>query len=234
VNYQYIGNELEIFKEATNWKKYLASKITHYIGGTVLEVGAGIGSTTPFLYNNTVSSWTCLEPDSTLYQRLANKINMKEIQGTFVARNETISSLHVNETFDTVIYIDVLEHIEKDQHEFEEASKHLNKQGHLIILSPAFPFLFSPFDKAIGHYRRYNKNDLRKFSSHYMELDQVKYLDTIGFLASLMNKIFLRQSYPTQKQINFWDKKLVPISKISDRFFFYSFGKSILGIWRKK
>ncbi len=234
MNYQYIGNELEIFKEATNWKEYVASTASPYIYGKVLEVGAGIGSTTSFLNNSKVTNWTCLEPDAHLFQKLVDRIKETETPVNCSAKNDTIFSIGTDKKFDTIIYVDVLEHIEKDQEEFIEASKHLESQGHLIVLSPAFSFLFSPFDRAIGHYRRYNKAAYKKLSSPEMELQQIKYLDSFGFFASLMNKLLLKQSYPSQKQVNFWDRLLIPISKISDRFFFYSFGKSILGVWRKK
>lgn len=233
MNYRYIGNELETFKDAANWKRYLALATAPYIQGKVLEVGAGIGNTTSFLHNNKVTNWTCLEPDADLFQKLAARISKSETSINCAAKNKTIFSIEPDERFDTIIYIDVLEHIEKDQEEFTEASKHLNPQGHLLVLSPAFPFLYSAFDKAIGHYRRYDKTGLRRLSFPGMKLVQTKYLDSFGLFASLMNKILLKQSYPSQKQVNFWDQFLVPISKISDRFFFYSFGKSILGVWRK-
>jgi len=58
-------------------------------------------------------------------------------------------------------------------------------------------------------------------------------MDSMGFFASLVNKLLLKQSYPTHKQVQWWDKRLIPVSKITDRIFFYSFGKSILAVWKK-
>ena len=65
--------------------------------------------------------------------------------------------------YDTIIYLDVLEHIEHDQKEFLNAFSNLNDGGHLIVSVPAYNFLYSKFDKDFGHYKRYNKADFKKF-----------------------------------------------------------------------
>ena len=62
--------------------------------------------------------------------------------------------------FDAVLYIDVLEHIEDDRGELERATRLLREGGYLIVLSPAHQWLFSPFDEAIGHFRRYDRRSL--------------------------------------------------------------------------
>ena len=72
----------------------------------------------------------------------------------------TLSDLGPDQQFDGIFYMDVLEHIEADGAELARAAGHLKPNGVLAILSPALPWLFTPFDKAIGHYRRYTKNSL--------------------------------------------------------------------------
>src|SRR5690349_21730319 len=62
-DYHYPGEELQLFAEAGNWKRYLSRHISPFIKGNVLEVGAGLGETTPYLINDQVNAWTCLEPD---------------------------------------------------------------------------------------------------------------------------------------------------------------------------
>ncbi|HWJ27420.1 MAG TPA: class I SAM-dependent methyltransferase [Flavisolibacter sp.] len=229
--YHYPGGELSLFKDATNWKMYLKKHIQPYLRGEVLEVGAGIGATTRLLNDGVYTSWTMLEPDESMYQNLTGQESQFP-ENTFILKGtlEVLSS----QKFDTIIYIDVLEHIEKDKEELAEAAKLLKECGHLIVLSPAYQFLYSPFDKAIGHYKRYHKTDLKVITPITLKLVQMKYLDSFGFFASVMNKIFLHQTYPTKKQIDFWNKTLIQLSKIADPLFFHSFGKSILAIWEKK
>jgi len=232
--YIYPGGELALFAKAINWKKYFSSQIKPYIKQNVLEVGAGIGSTTTLLNDGTVSKWLLLEPDEIMARKLREKIDRHEFPPNCEVVIGTLEQLSQDNKFDTIIYIDVLEHIDDDRKEIKNASEHLNENGHLIILSPAFSFLFSPFDKAIGHYRRYTMRDLKKIVPTALEVVKFKYLDTIGFFASFANRLFLRQSYPTAKQIAIWDKMLIPVSKITDKIFLHSFGKTVLAIWRKR
>jgi 2-polyprenyl-3-methyl-5-hydroxy-6-metoxy-1,4-benzoquinol methylase len=75
--------------------------------------------------------------------------------------NGTIAALESTGPFDTIIYLDVLEHIADDRAELACAARLLSPQGCVIVLSPAHQFLFSPFDQAVGHYRRYSRATLR-------------------------------------------------------------------------
>ncbi len=127
----------------------------------------------------------------------------------------------------------MLEHIKTDAAEITKAADLLNPGGHIIILAPAFQSLYSPFDKAIGHYRRYNRKMLKAIRPANMRCISSRYYDSIGYFASLMNKIFLKQKYPSQKQIMFWDKWMIPVSRVTDKMVFHSFGKSIITIWQR-
>lgn len=229
----YIGNELELFKEAHNWKKYYSSKIIPFIKGDVLEVGAGIGETTKVLFNNNVDSWTCLEPDPVLVSEIKSKIDTGYISKNTFLVTGIITDLEKDKLFDTIVYIDVLEHIENDSEEFKKAINKLKPNGHLIILVPAYYFLFNEFDKAIGHYRRYNKKMLKKLEINEIKRKKLFYLDSLGLIASLANKCFLKQENPTLKQVKMWDNLIIPFSKIFDILAFYSAGKSLIGVWKK-
>ena len=227
----YPGEELVLFQHATNWKKYFSQQINSYIKGNVLEVGAGIGATTLLLNDGSANQWLMLEPDKKMSALLKKKIETKEFPAN--CRLQTGTTGQLGSTFDTIIYIDVLEHIEADGEEMKKASALLNTGGHIVVLSPAFQFLYSPFDKAIGHRRRYNKKMLRNITPGSLQPVSNRYYDTVGYFAALMNKLFLRQKVPTHKQVMFWETWMLPLSKISDKLFFHSFGKSIIGVWKK-
>lgn len=227
----YSGQELDLFSNAVNWKKYFSSKFKKYIKGDILEVGAGIGSNTKYFINENVKSITCIEPDINLFNIL-NKNNSKKNEFEKELINGTI--YETDKKFDTIIYIDVLEHIKNSKNEIIQIKQKLNKNGILIILVPAYNFLYSNFDKDIGHFRRYNKYLLRYEINNELDEKKIFYLDSLGFWASLINKFFLKKSIPTLSNINFWDKKLVPISRITDKILCFSFGKSLIGIYQKK
>lgn len=229
----YVGQELDLFAHARNWKAYWSGFVRPFIQGDVLEAGAGLGVNTALLQTPRVRSWTCLEPDESLADRCRSACQSgltapcKIIVGT-------TQSLDPVDAFDTVLYIDVLEHIERDSEEVDRAARLLRTNGHLIVLSPAHQWLFSPFDKAIGHFRRYNRNSLKTFAPPSLELKKMVHLDSAGMLLSMGNRLLLRQSTPALKQIRFWDQWILPISRVLDPAVFHRAGRSILGIWQKR
>jgi SAM-dependent methyltransferase len=228
--FQYVGNELELFARARNWKAYLASQIRPYLGHDVLEVGAGLGATSQMLCTPSQHSWTALEPDP----RLASKAraSTSQMPVPYEVRTGTSSSLSPQESFDSVLYIDVLEHIADDATEVRTSTRHLRPGGYLVVLSPAHQWLFSPFDAAIGHCRRYSGSTLRSAVTAPLRLVRRRYLDCVGVMASLVNKALLRQAAPTIRQIEIWDRVMVPISRRLDSALAFRVGKSILGVWQ--
>jgi 2-polyprenyl-3-methyl-5-hydroxy-6-metoxy-1,4-benzoquinol methylase len=230
--FTYPGKELELFSKAANWKKYMTGLIAPHLQGRILEVGAGLGATTSWLNTAEDFEWILLEPDHEMAGLLKKKIQHGFPKNNCTVINGTIDNV-TDLVFDTILYIDVLEHIKEDSIEIRKAIKLLNGGGKLIILSPAFQSLYSPFDEAIGHFRRYSKSSLQDVIAGNIKQESLQYLDAMGFFSSLINRMFLRQKYPAQNQIRFWDKFLVPISIVLDKILRYSFGKSILGVWKK-
>ena len=233
--YSYPGDELALFAQALNWKKYFSGTILPFIIGDVLEVGAGIGATTPFLQNKEVRSWTMLEPDRRLCLQLEKRLDQQQLPSYCKPICGNLDSLDQQQLFDTILYIDVLEHLEDDKGELRKAVERLKPRGRLIVLAPAHQSLFSKFDRSIGHLRRYEKGSLRKIvDNSILTEEHLFYLDSMGCVSSLANKWMLKQSMPTLKQVHFWDTKLIPISRVTDKLFGLTIGKTIIGIWRKK
>jgi SAM-dependent methyltransferase len=229
----YIGEELDLFAEAINWKLYFSSIIQPYLGKRVLEVGAGLGATTQVLCRGTEFEWICLEPDPKLRAVIDQKIESGQLPKNCKTREGLVATLDVTEQFDTIIYIDVLEHIQNDHSEILSASKLLKRKGKLVILSPAYGFLYSPFDSKIGHYRRYTRQMFKELTPPNCNVLQLLYLDSIGMLTSLSNRLFLQHALPTAKQIHFWDNNLVPVSRLVDPVIRFSMGRSVLCVWEK-
>lgn len=229
----YGGNELELFAKALNWKAYYKGLIAPFIGRHILEVGAGLGATTKILCDGSQNEWLCLEPDKNLVDEIEKKIQNNDLPKCCRTQVGTVSKLAKSHTFDTILYIDVLEHIAEDKRELEEASLHMEKGSFLIVLSPAYPFLYSPFDRSIGHYRRYTRSSLAVLKPENCRMVKMIHLDAPGVLTSLTNRYLLRQDYPTEKQILFWDRHLIPVSKVIDRLLAYRIGRSIIAIWER-
>ena len=232
-NLSYQGSELELFEKAENWKAYYQNLIKDYLGQEVLEVGAGIGATTRMLCSQKQTRWLCLEPDPVMGDRLKSLIANHELPSNSQVKVGLVADLQPEEIFDTIIYIDVLEHIENDQEELKTSCAHLKPGGFLVVLSPAHQSLYTPFDKAIGHHRRYNKHTLSAVIPEGLERIELKYLDSVGAVASLGNRFVLKSDLPSARQLAVWDKLMIPLSRVVDPLLGYRAGKSIIGVWRK-
>jgi SAM-dependent methyltransferase len=226
-SFPYQGQELDVFAHARHWKNYWASRINRWVRGNVLEIGAGTGANTVQLQNENVRSWLCIEPDPQLVTKLAQAV--AQLPSCSVTRG-TITSVS-DRRFDSILYVDVLEHIETDRSELAAAATLLRPGGHVVVLAPAHQFLFSEFDAAIGHYRRYNRTSLCFCSPPNCRLEAMFYLDSAGVVSSLANRFILRQSLPTLRQIKTWDNYIVPVSRFLDPLLGYAVGKTIVGVW---
>lgn len=233
-DFKYAGAELELFAAAHNWKSYWSGRLQPFIGGDVLEVGAGMGANTPYLDRGGNRRWVCLEPDQSLAAQLTTSLGQAKTPTSYEVVCASLQGLDAGPQFDTIIYIDVLEHIENDREELNAAAMLLRTGGRLIVLAPAHQWLFTPFDAAIGHWRRYDRRTLRRISPIGLRLEQLWYLDSAGLVLSFANRQFLRQSMPTKAQLRFWDQCVVPVSRVLDRCLFGYVGKSIVGIWRRE
>lgn len=232
-DYAYVGGELDLFAAAINWKAYFRSHLEPYLGTEVLEVGAGLGGTTRLLCHGRPRRWVCLEPDRALADRLRQSVGDGKLPATCEVVVGTLEQLQGEGRFDTLLYIDVLEHIEDDRGELARAATLLRTGGHVLALSPAHPWLYTPFDQAIGHCRRYTKKTLAALTPQTLKLVRLLYLDSVGLLASLGNRLLLQRAMPSPKQIAVWDKIFVRLSRITDPLLAHSVGKSVVGVWRK-
>jgi SAM-dependent methyltransferase len=229
----YIGSELELFARAIRWKSYFRQQLKPYLGACVLEVGAGIGGTTRILCDGKQQSWVCLEPDPGLAGQIRSLIGDNGLPSCCQVVVGTLTSIDEGSIFDTILYIDVLEHIKDDKDELQTAARHVKDGGVIVVLSPAHQFLYSQFDRQIGHFRRYSRRTLLEIPLPGFRCVALKYLDSFGLLASLGNRLLLRQNMPTLKQVKWWDNHLVPISRIVDPLLRYKLGKSVLAVWQK-
>ena len=144
--------ELNTFDKAYNFRNYQFETILKYIRGNVAEIGPGTGQNITY-YSKQINKLHLYEPSKDLYLTLKKKIKNSKIK---ILNKEFKATKN---KFDTILYLDVLEHIKNDKKEIDMALKSLKKNGNLIIHVPAFQFLYSDFDKYVGHYRRYNKKN---------------------------------------------------------------------------
>ena len=231
----YEGWELSVFDISQNYRSYQFQLIKDFIKGKTAEVGPGNGININF-YLNKVESLDLYEPTKKLFDNLKEKFLIDQNhnkQKKINIFNRTF--LGASEKYDTIIYLDVLEHIKDDKKEFINAFDNLKEGGYLIINVPAFNILYSEFDKDVQHHKRYNKKDFKELlnfvDSSYSKL---KYYDSLGFFLSFFSKFLLNKNYKNnfEKKISIWNK-LIPISKFLDKLIFHFLGKSLMVVVKK-
>ena len=198
-----------------------------YIKNDLLEVGAGIGSFTKN-YKNNLKNITLTELDKQNIKRLK-----KRFKGSKIKIKAKLTS-KLNGKFNSILYMNVLEHIKNDKKEINISLNKLNKKGYLIILVPAHNELYTKFDKEIGHFRRYKVNFFKKLKFKNARIVKLQYLDCLGYFLYYLNKIFYKNEiYPSKAKIFIWDKFFTPLTFFFDRFLNYRFGKNVLCIIEK-
>lgn len=227
---KYLNEVLEFFDISDNYRSYQIELFGSYVGKEILEVGAGRGKIIEILAQNSEKQFTLLELDKNFFDILNKKFNSKNIK----VLEERTQNIKENK-FDTIFYLDVIEHIEDDRFELDTAYNLLKKNGHLIIIVPAFQILFSKFDQKVGHFRRYRKEFFKRYSEEKnLKIKKLVYFDFLGFFIILFSKLLnLTNSKKTTLGIKIWNF-LIPLSRLIDKITFHSIGKSIVCIYEKK
>ncbi len=225
---KYPVDATERFDNANFHIKYCLTLIKKYIQGDILEVGAGCGSFTRNYYNQKINNITLTEKDERNIETLKSRFNNY--------KNIEVLNLPVDKIekkFDSILYFHVLEHIENDLLEIEKAKSKLNSGGYLVFIVPASKRIYGNLDKAVGHFRRYEK-DFFKNDLMNLKLLNLKHLDSIGYVLYYLNKIFFtKETFPSNLKIFLWDKIFTPVTIIIDFLLNYSFGKCIVAIYKK-
>ena len=227
---EYSGWELEFFDTAKNYRKYQYNLLKNFIKKTILEVGPGNAILMErYIYKNDLDI-VLAEINNDLFEKINNKFNTKDNIKVYNVKIDKI-----DKKFQTIMYLDVLEHIENYEDEILKAYSKLENNGYLILMVPAYQHLYSKYDQEIGHYRRFNKKFFKEFSKkNKIKYKKLIYFDSIGYLFLLANKILKLEN---KKNVSFGTKvwnSLIPISKILDKLLIHSFGKSILCVYIKQ
>ena len=225
----YIGWELSLFDQADIYRNYQFSFLKNNIRGNVCEVGPGHGVICD-RYIQLSKKISLFEQSKKLFKFLKKKYKKNQkikIYNQYFKPSKT--------KYHTILYLDVLEHIEQPKKELKKVFMSLKKRGKIIFVVPAYQHLFSQFDKDVGHYRRYTiKKFLNEMSGAKYSNLKYYYIDTIGYLLSIISKIFLKKNYKSNfdKKIKIWNF-LIYISKVIDFITGYSFGKTLIIIVQK-
>ena len=233
----YIGKDLEAMSVTVNYQNWIIEQFKPFIGKHVVEVGAGTGSISAMLLAENPQTLALVEP-SDMFQQLEQNIGRIETN-TEVSFHHSIflaagAEIVAKQRPDTIVYVNVLEHIEDDQKELDAIYECLESGGHALIFVPALMALYGEFDRKIGHFRRYSKIELEeKCRSAGFEIVHSKYFDLAGVIPWFVKYRLLRSDSLGSAAVKIYDKLVVPIAKPFERLIRIPVGKNVLMAVRK-
>lgn len=224
---KYVGADvLKLMQLAKNYNQYLISTCLKKIGNNskIVDFGAGCGSMATILRDSGFDV-ECVELDPDLQCLLKEK--------DFIVFDNI--ETYEDDSIETVVSYNVLEHIENDKKVLENILKKLKPNGRFFFFVPAYNFLFSEFDKNLGHFRRYDlKPTLQLLSRCGFKVLSYEYFDSVGFILAFIYKLLNKNGKISVFSILFYDKILLPISKLSDKIFKKHFGKNLAIVLTKE
>jgi SAM-dependent methyltransferase len=234
---EYIGKDLEAMDFAENYHRWILNLFKPFLGKHLVEVGAGTGSFSELLLETKPDSLGLVEPSDmyvALTQNLSKSENSTAIRFFRNIFTEIADQIRKEQQPDTLIYINVLEHIEDDRLELETVKGALAHGGHVCIFVPSMPFLFSDFDKRIGHFRRYKKKDLiEKCETAGFKIRVAIYFDFLGILPWFIKYRLMRSLTMESAAVHLYDRIAVPIIKPLENFVHPPIGKNLLVVAEK-
>jgi SAM-dependent methyltransferase len=230
-SFQYSGTELEAVASAKNYYQWIVERFAPFFGRRVVEVGAGIGTFAEFIIRSPgVESLLCVEPAENVFPVLAERFSDDERIETVHA---TIDQLDVVGAADSLVAVNVLEHVEDDEAFLRAAARIVVPGGHLLLFVPAHQFLYGSLDAAFDHYRRYSKPGLSSVVSRAgWEVVRISNVNIAGVLPWLIAGRILRKTTLGHRQMRIFDSLVVPVMKRIESVREPFIGQSLLVIAR--
>jgi SAM-dependent methyltransferase len=196
---------------AGSYNRWLFKRCEPFLKGRVLEVGAGVGNITKFLLQREAVIATDVSPGyvSELRNKFGHLPNVS-VAELDLSDASSVQRLVENQRADTVLSMNMLEHIENDALAVRHIFRLLNPGGRLVLLVPAHQALFSDMDRSLGHFRRYDKEGLSALlESAGFRLREVRYLNWLGAIGWLVNGRILRRKLIPSRQLRLFDFLIV-------------------------
>jgi SAM-dependent methyltransferase len=228
---------LKVISSADNFNQWMYQTIKPYCKGNILEIGSGIGNISQFLLSDGFDI-TLSDLSASYFDILNDKFksfdNLQEvILFDFAEKELKLKYPRMVNKYDSIIALNVLEHIDDHRLAIENGLLLLKPGGNLIILVPAFQSLYNQFDKAVEHHRRYSVKSLQKVMSvSGFEIIQTRYFNAAGILGWYVSGKIFRNNIIPGGQMGFYNK-LVPLWKIIDCLFGRFCGLSLICVARR-
>ncbi len=227
--------QLDTLESMNNYYDWIMDEFNPHIGTRVIEIGAGIGTISQrLLANKHIEHLWIIEPDDTYASILTDKFSGISNITIIISTVENISCEFVTSlNIDTVIMVNLLEHIYDDSALLDKLYHALPYNSKVLTFSPAFPLLYSKYDKLVGHYRRYTKKSINCiFKAAHFNTISVKYFNFLGFFTWLLFMKFLNHNTFGEKKLKIYNI-IINILKFIEHKIPVPIGQSVIATYIK-
>jgi len=218
--YSTVGDaNLDVLEDAEHFTEWLFENVRQYLHGTILEIGSGKGTYSKKLIRD--------YPQHTITLSDIDPRYMAQLEHDFGSSHVNVHSLDfgkreyfeaLGRRYDSVFAINVLEHVKEDVQAFHNVYTVLTPGGTLVVLVPAHRILFNCIDEALGHYRRYTKEELRnKAQEAGFLVEQISYFNALSIPGWYLNGTILRRPMVNRRLVNLYDA-LVPLVRPIEKY----------------
>ena len=231
---KYAADDLETMQEARRYSAHVFELFRAHIGKRVLEVGSGIGTMTQRLVE-TSDLVVGLEPNANCVSRLQDAMNGHPRFALHACHLEECNRAEmIGHRFDTVVCVNVLEHIEDDAAALRTFKDVLVPKGRVLIFVPAVQAAYGPLDAELGHHRRYSKPTLAKaFTDAGLDLLTLRYTNPIGLAGWMYNAHVSKSTAHSLTQVKLFERLVAPWALPLERLISPPIGLSLVAVGQK-
>ena len=229
---QDVGIEtLRRMKKLTRYGRWVFDRILPYVGERVLEAGSGLGNNSVFFLDRELLILTDVRQDflDHLRQEYRDRGNVDVERFDLEGSGSHLRGRNI----DTIVALNVLEHIRDDRNALAEMAAMLAPGGRVILQLPAHPLLYGSLDRNLDHYRRYTISGIReKFTAAGLTGERFDYMNLFGAAGWLVSSRILRRTILPEGQLGLFNT-LTPLFIAVENVIPMPAGLSIIAVGRK-
>lgn len=233
--HEYAANDLEVMQEAKRYAAHLFKVLRPHVGARVLEVGCGIGTMSRRLAE-VADLVVGIEPNPNCVDRVRREMKGHPRFTLLVRHLEECDPAELSRhRFDTVVCVNVLEHIADDGAALRAFRDAVTPGGRVLVWVPAVQAAYGPLDAELGHHRRYSKASLRRaFDIAGLDVLALRYTNPVGLMGWMYNSRVTKSTAHSIEQVRLFERFVAPWALPLERLVAPPIGLSLVAVGQRR